>query len=122
MLYSIGSKSYIHHIPHSKEFAIWRARLSDGEYQAIVDELNNRISGGTVHTSSWIPGSDWTGTVFQPIYEKACKKSKEAAAEVFGLILWAVLSDRDDAWGFVRYEEGSVPIKGMTYFKLDPIP
>ncbi|MEW6425434.1 MAG: hypothetical protein AB1523_11965 [Bacillota bacterium] len=122
MLFSIESQSYIRDIPHRKEFEIWRSRLTDEEYQAIVDELNNRIESGEIHTSSWIPGSDWTGTVFQPIYEKACRYDKEAAAKFFGLIVWAVLLEHDDVWAFGRYEKDGVSIEGLTYFKLSRIP
>ncbi len=71
---------------------------------------------------AWIPGSDWTGTVFQPIYEKACKCNREAAAEFFGLIFWAVLLERNDVWSFGRYEKDGIPIGGMTYFKFGRIP
>lgn len=40
----------------------------------MVDELNKRIDENPeVHTAGWIPGHDWTGTVFYPIY-LACKK------------------------------------------------
>jgi hypothetical protein len=122
MLYSIESRSHIRDIPHPQEFAIWRSRLSDEEYQAIVDELNDRITGEDIHSSTWIPGPDWTGTVFQPIYEKACGCNKEAAAEFFDLILWAVLLKRDDVWSFGRDEKDGVPIVGMAYFKLKRIP
>lgn len=122
MLYSIESESYIQDIPHRKEFDIWRSHLFDEEYQAIVDELKSRIEGGEIHTSSWIPGSDWTDSVFEPIYERACRCNEEAAAKFFGLILWAVLLEHQDVWAFGRYEKDGIPIEGMTYFKLNRIP
>ena len=121
MLYSIDSCSYIKSIPHRQEFDLWRRGLSGAEYQAIADELNDRIEGGEIHTSSWIPGADWSDTVFEPIYEKACRRNQQASAKFFGLILWAVLLDREDVWAFGRYEKNGTPIEGMTYFKL-PIP
>ena len=47
-------------------------------YQAIIDELNRRIDENPeVHTAGWIPGHNWKGTVFYPIY-LACKKDKTA--------------------------------------------
>lgn len=72
MLYSIDSDSFIKKIPHRAEYDQWRQRINDADYQAIYDELNARISGSEIETSSWIPGSNWQGTVFQPIYEDAC--------------------------------------------------
>ncbi len=55
MLYSIESNSEITHIPHRRDFERWRSHLNDDEYQAIVEELNSRIEGTEIQTSSWIP-------------------------------------------------------------------
>jgi len=118
MLYSLDSNSYITTIPHKKEFDIWRGRLSDLEYNAIVDELNDRISEHEINTSSWIPGSDWTGTVYEPIYKKACGQNEEQSGKCFGLIVWVVLMNHPDVWAFGRYEKDGIPIEGITYFKL----
>lgn len=118
MLYSVDSRSYVKAIPHRADFDAWRSRLSSEEYGAIVCDLRNRIECDEIHTSSWIPGADWRDSVFQPIYEKACRCDPEAAAKCFGLILWAVLLDDNKVWGFGRYEKDGVPIQGMTYFKL----
>lgn len=45
---------------------MWRSRLSDAAFNAIYDELHSRIDGSAIQTSSWIPGFNWEGTVFQP--------------------------------------------------------
>ncbi len=119
MLYSIESDSCITKIPHKADYDRWRAGLSDNEYEAIYNELNSRISGSKIETSSWIPGSDWTGTVFEPIYDKACQCNKESAGKFFGLILWHVVMEHDDAWAFGRYKLGETPIEGLTYFRID---
>ena len=50
MLYSIESGQYIEHLPHEDDFNRWRSRLTDDEFQAIVNELNERISGDEIHT------------------------------------------------------------------------
>ncbi|MFW6016750.1 MAG: hypothetical protein ACOCRK_09960 [bacterium] len=122
MLYSLKTNSYIKEIPYKKEFDVWKSRLTEEQYNSIVDELNNRIDNDEIHTSSWIPGSDWRGTVFQPIYENACNKNVEAAAKFFGLILYQVIIDREEVWSFGHYDKDGVPIKGLTYFKLDKVP
>ena len=119
MLYSIESNKYIEDIPHRKDYNRWRSRISDTEYQAICDELNARISDSKIETSSWIPGSDWTGTVFQPIYSKACHCDEEAAGKFFGLILWDVMMKHEKVWSFGRYALNDIPIKGLTYFQID---
>lgn len=118
MLYSIDNDDPIKDIPHRHDYDIWRRRLTDQEYNAIVEELNQRIETDEVHTSSWIPGADWTHTVFQPIYEKACMRDVDAAAKFFGLILWEVMMNRPEEWSFGRYEKDSIPIEGLTYFRV----
>lgn len=118
MLYSIESNTYINGIPHQADYDRWRNGVSDLEFQAIFDELNSRISDSQIETSSWIPGSDWTGTVFQPIYEKACQYDQGAAAKFFGLILWKVVMQHEKVWSFGRYKLGDVPIEGLTYFRI----
>ena len=118
MLYSIESNQYIDHLPHEDDFNKWRSRLTDNEFQAIVDELNERISGDEIHTSSWIPGNDWSGTVYDPIFQRACDQDPNVSGLCFGLFLWFVIQERTDVWSFGRYEKGGVPINGITYFRL----
>ena len=122
MLVDINKKPIepICQIPHSKEYDVWKrqlAQLDPTAFRTIFDELNRRVSGNEVHTSSWIPGRDWSGTVFQPIYD-VCQ-DQETAAKFFGLILWDVMMNRKgEAWSFGRYEKDGIPIKGMTYFRV----
>ena len=118
MLYSLDSNTRITRIPHRDDYDTWRSRLTDEEYQAIYDNLHSRISDSEIETSSWIPGSDWTGTVFQPIYERACKCDTEAAAKFFGLIVWHVFMEHDKTWAFGKFELNNVPIAGLTYFRI----
>ena len=122
MLYSLDRLKLVTTVPHQSEFVIWTSRLSAGEMKAIKDELNHRIHGSEVQTSSWIPGSDWTGTAFQPIYEKACQKNVDAAAKCFGLILWQVMMEHPKKWSFGRYKLQNIPIEGLTYFRIDQAP
>ena len=92
MLYDVDRRQYIENIPHSVEYDTWRSRLTDEQVAAIRGELRGRIDRDKILTSSFIPGSDWTGTVFQPIYEHACRLDTEASALCFGLFLWRNLS------------------------------
>lgn len=118
MLYVIPEMKSIKYIPYAKEYRVWRSRLTNEEYVAIADELNSRINGGEIHTSSWIPGSNWRGTVYHPIYEKACLNDENEAAKCFGLFLWVVMMEREEAWSFGRYEKNNIPIEGLTYFRI----
>ena len=115
MLYSIDNESYINRIPHKADYDRWRAKISDDDYQAIHDELHSRISGSEIEPSSWIPGKNWNGTVFQSIYD-ACEGDENASAKFFGLILWHVVMEHEETWGFGRYQF----IEGLTYFRIKP--
>lgn len=122
MLFSIDANRYIHEIPHEKDYRRWRKNLTDEQFEAIRAELRGKIDGGEIHTSSWIPGNDWSGTVYDPIYTVACEMSHAESGKCFGLFLWIVLQEHPDTWAFGRYEKNGVPINGLTYFKLDNPP
>ena len=119
MLYSIDKLQVVTSIPHEKQYRARKNRLSASEIAAIAKELNRLIDKCPVQTSSWMPGSDWRGTVFEPIWAKACEYNAEVAALCFGLILWEVMMDRPDTWSFGRYSVNNVPIKGLTYFRVE---
>ncbi len=120
MLWSIESNEEITTIPYRKDYDLWRSGLSNEEHQAIIEELASRIHGTEIQTSSWIPGDDWSGTVYDPIYSKACNQDPVASAKFFGLLLWEVMLNDDSYWAFGRYEKDGIPIEGLTYFKVNP--
>jgi hypothetical protein len=121
MLYPLPDLTRIDHVPHAADYQRWRAeldRIDPHAYQRIHDFLDSRFETRKVDTSSWIPGSNWMETVFEPIYY-ACGENPEVAALFFGLLVWQVVMDREDCWSFGRYEKEGIPIKGMTYFRID---
>ena len=124
MLWSIDKDEAIKTIPHEATYRIWRNRLPPAELRKIQGYLNGKIDadiakGTDIQTSSWIPGRDWSGTVFMPIYETACLKNPGEAAKCFGIILWEVMMNRPEKWAFGRYKLKDVNIEGMTYFRID---
>jgi hypothetical protein len=121
MLYSVPDLRQIDHVPHPVDYRRWSQaldRIDTHAYHRIHDQLDQRFEGREVDTSSWIPGSDWTGTIFQPIYH-ACGEDEATAALFFGLLVWQVVMDREDCWSFGRYEKDGIPIRGLTYFRID---
>jgi len=122
MLYSVDTGKYVEKLPHKKEFDRWMKNLSASDYQNVIDALNQKVDLSDINTSSWIPGNDWTGTVYEPLYH-ACGNNKDASGLFFGLILFDLLMRREDAvWGFGRYEKDGIPIRGTTYFLLNNPP
>lgn len=119
MLYSIeDTKNPITDIPHKKDYLRWRKNLGEDAYHAIMKVIDSMIDGNEVRTSSWMPGSDWSGTAFEAIYTKACEYDEVASGLCFGLFVWVAMQARPEAWSFGRYEKDGVPIKGLTYFQI----
>lgn len=120
MIWDIDKDREIIDIPHRQEYAAWISRLSSEQIQDIKAEILRRIriGGDEIATAGWLPGPDWSGTPFQPIYEYACLRNRDAAGKCFGIFVWETLMEHNDCWGFGRYEVNNVPIQSMTYFKL----
>jgi len=118
MLYCVDSGKFVERLPHKKSYDAWRKNISDEDYEAVCEVLVRRFKGDRIHTSSWIPGNDWTNTVYNSIY-RACKNNAECAGLFFGLIVFKLLMKDELVWGFGRYEKNGIPIKGMTYYILD---
>ncbi len=117
MLIDMMTRRTISAVPFAKEYAAFMARMSASEIADIKAELNNRIDGTEIQTAGWMPGSDWTGTVFQPIYEKAARRDSSAAARCFGLMVWEVFMRRPETWTSGRFENNGEPIGSRTYFQ-----
>lgn len=118
VLWDIDKGKLVQNIPHRKQYESWVSRLSQDEVKDIKSEILQRIKGDEIATAGWIPGSDWRGTPFQAIYEKACRFDQDAAAKCFGLIVWVTMMEHEDYWGFGKYELNCMPINSMTYFKV----
>ena len=117
MLSSIEN-NIVNTVWYKKFFDASKSWLSDDEYQAMIDELNRVIqekldNKEQVVVSSFIPGSDWSDTVWDPIYTKACGFDFDHAAQFFGLLVCQVLIDREETWYFIKQDVA----RGMIYFR-----
>lgn len=117
MLFDITSGKPVTSQPYFNKFKVWRNRLSEAEFEAIVDKLNSLINGDEVHTAGWMPGHNWKETVYEPIYTKACGSNEEESGLCFGLFVWYVFQNRLDEWYSGKFEKDGVPIKSRTYFR-----
>lgn len=121
MLYDVPSMKKLTKIPYEETYWPLRDsldRINPASYEAIHKELTSRFNDREIDTSSWIPGKDWTGTVYDPIFE-ACGFDEVAAAKFFGQIVWHVVMDLPSCWASGRYELDGVQLKGRTYFSID---
>lgn len=100
-----------------------RSRMSNIEYDAVMNELNSvldRVSTcDEVVTSSFVPGNDWSNTVYHSIYA-ACAPEVEPvkyAGWMFGLLMWEAVINHNDEWIFIKTEKDNGEPLGTTYFK-----
>ncbi len=120
MLIDIKSDEEITNIPYPQMFDRLEKRLSPKQFEDVVAEIKQRIknAGDEIVTAGWLPGTDWSGTPFQPIYEIAARKNKEVAAKMFGLMVWYTIMKHPDRWGSGRFEKDGRPLSSRTYFRL----
>jgi hypothetical protein len=103
---------------YQSEFRRWKRNMTAAEIAAVRDEIHRMLDSGPIHTTSWMPGSDWSGTPFDPIYWKGTRQDNVAAAKCFGFFVMECILEREEPWGFGHYEKDGIPIKGRTYFRL----
>ena len=108
-------------IPFRDQFDALRTRLSDEEFDGMVGRINELIdeSGGEIATAGWLPGSDWTGTPFEPIYTKAAPHDFQLSAKFFGQLVWYTIMNRSEDWASGRYELDGKDIGSRTYFRVN---
>jgi hypothetical protein len=51
--------------------------------QPHLNSLSKKFDTNKINTSSWIPGSNWTNTPYQIIYDKACLANEHFSAQTF---------------------------------------
>lgn len=117
MLVDMMSGKEITEVPYGAQYRDFMSRLSQDEIDAIRMRLNELIEGDEIHTAGWMPGNDWTGTVFEPIYFKAARSSYEASAHCFGLMVWETFMLHPDRWTSGRFEKDGQEIGSRTYFR-----
>jgi hypothetical protein len=121
VLIDIDSGKVIERIPYRADFEALRRRLADDEFEAMILRINDLIdeSGAEIATAGWLPGSDWTGTPFEPIYAKAARGDFQRSALFFGQLVWYAVMKRPERWASGRYEVDGREIGSRTYFRLD---
>ena len=85
MLWDIDKQREVTRIPHVEFYNARISRLSPEQIQAIQEEILRRIDGDEITVAGWIPGSDWTRTPFQSIYEDACDRDYDSSRRYFGM-------------------------------------
>ncbi len=117
MLVDLMSGQPIERAPYEGEYRRFMSRMLPSEIAAIKERLNEMIEGTEIQTSGWMPGKDWGGTPFEPIYQDAARCNQDLAARCFGLMVWEVFMERPEEWTSGRFEKDGEPIGCRTYFR-----
>jgi len=116
MLYSVDDRTP-QRDAHKSDFQVWRSRISDVQYQAMVDAINTFCDRCRSFCASWLPGKDPAIRAAFPPLAAACGGSQEQSGFFFGNIVWRVVYDRTDEWYFLPADkEGEGPL-GMQYWR-----
>lgn len=120
MLIDVDTGKTIDQVPYGSKFEALRRRLSGAEFDRMVERVDELIdeSGAEIATAGWLPGSDWTGTAFEPIYSKAAPADFEQSALFFGQLVWYTVMKRPERWASGRYQLDGKDIGSRTYFRL----
>jgi hypothetical protein len=120
MLIDIDTGRTLQDVPFKDDFNTLRSRLTVEEFDAAVECINRLIddAGAEIATAGWLPGNDWTGTPFEPIFSKAAAKNQALGGKLFGLLVWYTIMQRPERWGSGRYKKDGVEIRSRTYFRL----
>jgi hypothetical protein len=117
MLEDMMTGARIKSVPYQTDYRLFLSRLTVDEIASIKGALNAKIEGSEIETAGWMPGSNWEGTPYQAIYEKAARRDETAAARCFGLMVWEVFMERPERWTSGRFEKDGEPIGSRTYFR-----
>jgi hypothetical protein len=123
-------------LDHQKEFDdVWLS-MTQAERDAMVTEINLRLDqlisspdpnwgsitntsmeGGRTNSRTGIRG-DWSGTVFQPIYDHF--GDEQLAGMYYGNVWKLVIIERQESWIGIRsdptFPQRGITLQGKTYF------
>ena len=121
-IYSIPDMKQITRVPHDRDNRPIINRIPPEQLQAIFDELNRLIdevvdTPEELITAGWLPGSDWTGTVWDAIYV-AANRDHSRAAMVFGALVFETIMERPEDWSLGKYQVDGRDIGSTTYFRI----
>ena len=85
-------------------------------YQQIERTLNAKINDNEIHTAGWMPGHNWEGTPYYPLYT-VCNQTTQLASMFSGLIVFKIFMEREDEWYCGKFSKNGKGIGSMTYFR-----
>lgn len=116
---------------YDRRFRGWKSNMFAADIARVKRELHRVIDMGDIHTTSWMPGEDWYGKPWYPIFLRGTRQNPVHAAMCFGLFCWECFLERCapggdwgcEDWGYKHCDDQwGNPIMGRTYFRLNRPP
>ena len=111
------NKKRVNRNPHREEFNLWLARISDADFQAMEQAINDFCDDHNEFRSSFMPGQDARIQKLFPALTAACSGNEEQAGLFFGNIVWRVVDDRTDEWYFRVSDKDDEHPLGTFYWR-----
>lgn len=123
-LFRLMDKEPVSKVPYEAEYRAWVKALGPADHAAVMAEFDRLIQervdtqdpDAQILTAGWLPGSDWSGTPWDPIYQKAARQDHVQAALCFGLLCWVAFMNRPERWIVGKFELDGRAIGSNTYF------
>ncbi|SRR5258708_31623423 len=118
--------------PRPEVYVTWLSLLAPADYAVVGDAMNAAIDTRDVVRAQYIVclpghGQEWY-PVYNPVWE-AMGRDHEMAGKFIGLILWEVMSSREEEWIFHKIDKTIVnehdlmqDIQVMEYFRPETHP
>ncbi len=104
---------------HQEAYRRWCDLLDESDREAIIDAIHSHMDGENSFVSSHIPGPEWEGTPYLPIYI-ACDEDADEAALFFGLLVWDAAMRHSARWRVQRApRSGGVRPPGKLYTRIE---
>lgn len=102
-------------IPHKVDYDRWMNGITQDQHDKVIETIHKAIDGKDIFNASFIPGAEWEGTPFMPLYE-ACDRDVTNAAYFYGILCWLAVQSHSDEWICYKNSESNIG-RGWTYFR-----
>ncbi|MEE9615332.1 MAG: hypothetical protein V3W31_10360 [Thermodesulfobacteriota bacterium] len=106
-------------MPHKEQYDNWMQNLGRDDYRGVLDAIHDVLDDARDKSepvySARIPGREWEGTPYKPIYI-ACNKDWNASRLFYGQLCWEAVQSHEADWTVIAEERGDDQQGGKIYF------
>ena len=113
----VSNDKRVNRNPHQEQYNSWCSIISNADFQAMEQAINDFCDNHNEFRSSFMPGQDTRIQELFPALTVACSGNEEQAGFFFGNIVWRVVDDRTDEWYFNRSDRDDEHPLGTFYWR-----